>query len=122
VGNSNTGLFSSAPNTVNIATNGQNRVSVGPAGDLDLRGNLTQGGVLIGQLVNSINSLSTGFGAGNLASSTGHFNTAIGVNAMTANTTGTRNTALGAKALNSVTTSSNNTAIGQARLQPAIPT
>jgi hypothetical protein len=119
LGNSNTGLFSSAPNTVNIATNGQNRVSVGPAGDLDLRGNITQGGALMVQMANSINSLSTSFGAGNLASSTGHFNTAIGVNAMTANTTGTRNTALGAGALNNVTTSSNSTAIGQAALAAA---
>jgi hypothetical protein len=119
LGNSNTGLFSSAPNTVNIATNGQNRVSVGPAGDLDLRGNITQGGALMVQLANSINSLSTSFGAGNLASSTGHFNTAIGVNSMTANTTGTRNTALGAGALNNVTTSSNSTAIGQAALAAA---
>ena len=119
LGNSNTGLFSSAPNTVNIATNGQNRVSVGPSGDVDLRGNITQGGALMIQLANSINSLSTSFGAGNLASSTGHFNTAIGVNSMTANTTGTRNTALGAGALNNVTTNSNNTAIGQAALAAA---
>jgi hypothetical protein len=119
VGNPNTGLFSAAPNTVSISTNGQNRVSVGPAGDLDLRGNITQGGALMVQLVNSINSLSTSFGAGNLASSTGHFNTAIGVNSMTTNTTGTRNTALGAGALNSVTTSNNNTAVGQAALAAA---
>ncbi len=121
-GNSNTGLFSAATNTVNIATNGQERLSVGPAGNLDLQGNITQGGALMIQLVNSINSLSTGFGAGNLASSTGHFNTAIGVNSMTVSTTGARNTAVGARALNSVTTNGQNTAIGNSALQSSTGT
>ncbi len=122
VGNSNTGLFSAATNTVNIATNGASRLQVGPTGNLDFNGNLTQAGVLLARVAGSANDFSTSFGIGNLASSTGSFNTAIGAGAIASNTTGHANTALGGQALNRVQTGVQNTALGGQTLYNATGT
>ena len=90
-GNPNTGLFSAGTNTVNISTNGQNRLTVRPDGDLDITGNLRQQGNPLVQAV--VTSSSFGLQA-----------VSPGV--------GTQNTAVGNMSLSSLTTGSNNTAIG----------
>jgi hypothetical protein len=120
VGNSNTGLFSAAANTVNIATNGTSRLQVGPTGDLDFFGNLTQTGILLARVAGSTTDLSTSFGIGNLGSGAGSRNTAIGAEVMTSNATGHDNTALGAQALTHLKTGLHNTALGSTALTSAI--
>jgi hypothetical protein len=80
------------------------------AGDINLAGNLRQGGTLI---LNTLGTQNTGVGLGALAAgTTGNYNTAVGYNALINNTTGGGDTASGAQALNSNTTGYNNTASG----------
>jgi len=59
----------------------------------------------------TIDGLTVGQGAGNVAS-----NTAVGKDALDANTTGARNTAVGESSLSSVTSGARNTGVGRATL------
>ena len=113
LGNSNTGLFSSAPNAVNIATAGTNRFTVRPDGDLDMTGNLRKNSSVLLQATGTNSS----FGIQALPGSTGYGNTAIGDRALGANGTGYQNTALGASTLPANRSGINNTAAGVASLQ-----
>jgi hypothetical protein len=113
LGNSNTGLFSSAPNTVNIATAGANRLTVRPDGDLDMTGNLRKNSSVLLQATGTNSS----FGIQALPGSTGYNNTAIGDRALGANGIGYQNTALGALTLPENRSGINNTAVGVASLQ-----
>lgn len=123
VGDPDTGLFSSGPNTVDIATGGVSRLTVGPSGDVTLTGNLalpassaTAGNMLKGGklFLHNIGTSNTFVGedAGNLTL-TGSENTAVGKRALSSDTTGSFNTATGSSALASNTDGSSNTATGR---------
>jgi hypothetical protein len=108
-GDSTTGLFSTAPGTLSIATEGVTALTVSPNGDLDLRGSITKQGSLF---LHNIGANNTAAGLGALALNTGSGNTALGASALQANTTGDGNTAVGGSALEYLNTGSNNTALG----------
>ena len=116
VGDSKTGLFSAATNTVNIATAGANRLTVRQDGDLDITGRLRQNGIVLLQAAGG----NSGFGINALAGSTGSANTAVGSSALGANGTGYQNTALGASTLPANRGGINNTAAGAASLQRTV--
>jgi hypothetical protein len=116
VGDSKTGLFSAATNTVNIATAGANRLTVRPDGDLDMTGRLRQNGIVLLQAAGG----NSGFGINALPGSTGSANTAVGNSALGANGTGYQNTALGASTLPANRGGINNTAAGVASLQRTV--
>jgi hypothetical protein len=138
----NTGLFSSVPDSVDIATGGFTRATVGPAGNLTLTGSLDlapstagQGNVLksgqrflhdtgtnntfLGVQAGNftlVGSDNTAVGVSALAGSiVTTFSTAVGTGALLSSLVGT-NTAVGAAALASNTTGSGNTALGRSAL------
>lgn len=113
-----TGVYSASAGSVNVATNGSSRLAIGPTGNLDFTGNLMQNGIPLALVSNSIVTLTTSFGIGNLASNTGSQNTAIGAEALVANTSGASNTGLGAQALALNHAGSGNTAVGAQALRP----
>jgi len=115
-GNTSTGLFSTAANTVSIGTCGQSRLIVRSDGDLDLTGNIRQNGQL---LINTPSLYSTSLGLGAMASVNGGADTAVGYFALNANTTGDSNTAVGSSALSKNVTSCCNTAVGLTALSHA---
>ncbi|MBS1857945.1 MAG: collagen-like protein [Acidobacteria bacterium] len=115
-GNSNTGLFSAATNTVNISTNGVNHLTVRPDGDLDITGNIRQNGTPMAQAFGTNSS----FGLSALPAGSGSYNTGVGNAALTADTTGLQNTAIGAYSLPGNTIGVNNTAGGVASLERTV--
>jgi hypothetical protein len=104
-----TGIYSSGAGTVNIATGGTNRVTVRSDGDLDLTGNIRQGGNLF---LHSLGTQNIAVGTSALSNSTGSYNTASGYRALYSNTTGVENTANGALTLFSNTIGDFNAANG----------
>lgn len=80
---------------LNIQVGGTNAIQISTGASLTIAQQATIDGISIGQ------------GAGNVAS-----NTAFGVSALNANTTGANNTAIGSSAVITNTTGNNNTAVG----------
>ena len=109
-GDTGTGIFSSAPQTLNFTTGGTTALTIQPNGDLNLLGNIRQGGSLFLSDL-GVNNLGVGLSA--LANNiSGSDNTATGFQALFSNTTGQNNTASGYQALYNNTTASGHTAIG----------
>lgn len=116
----NTGLYSASENTVSIATNGQNRLTVRADGDLELGGNIRQNGTLFlhnrgGSGAAPFITLFQNTGVGRLALGnigTGGNNAALGYLALRNNITGGQNTAVGSNALAALDGFDGNTAVG----------
>lgn len=112
-----TGLFSTGPGTLSVATNGVTALTVNSNGNLDLAGSITKGGALFlhslggADLSGTLNT-STGVGLNALTQNISFDNTAMGYTAMQANTTGEENTAVGSGALHNNTAGSGDTAAG----------
>lgn len=102
--NTNTGLYSSAANSLDFTVNSIRRVAID-----------TQGFKSFGS--GNINTNSAIGGNALIANTTGFQNTAIGAEALKSNTTGFNNTGLGAYSLLTNTTGTNNTAVGITALQ-----
>jgi hypothetical protein len=112
-GDTTTGLFSSASDTVSIATGGIERLTVTSDGDLQLLGSIRRGPDTL--LLHTLPRGSSNMALGQLALgsiSTGDDNTAIGHVALVGNTTGGSNTAVGARALAGNASGSLNTGVG----------
>jgi hypothetical protein len=112
-GDAGTGIYSSGPGTLNLATAGASRLTLRPDGDLDLVGNIRKNGSLF---LHSVGAGNTGVGLASLAVNTGQGNTATGASALFSNTIGNGNTATGQSALVSNTSGSQNSAIGYSAL------
>jgi hypothetical protein len=95
-GDAGTGIFSSGTGTFNVASNGTNRLTIRPHGDLDVPGSIRKNTTLF---LHNLGSFNTGVGLGALAVNASSFNTATGYDALLTNTTGSFNTASGANAL-----------------------
>jgi hypothetical protein len=141
-GDTNTGIFFPAADTIAATTNGTERLRIDSDGNVIISSNKSlisngAGGIAsntsIGTLalssnttgafntavgneslrLNTTGSYNTAFGYDALESNTtGAFNTAVGVDALSGNTTGIFNTAIGYDALTANTTGSFNTAVG----------
>jgi hypothetical protein len=127
-----TGLYSSAPSTINISTSGTNRVTVLPNGNvgigtptpsylLDVAGDINLTGILRYQNspILRFQPSSPNLGLGSLAlqnNTMGTSNTAVGYNTLFGNTSGSYNTAFGSSASSSNTGGSYNTAVGSSSL------
>jgi hypothetical protein len=104
-GDTNTGIFFPAADTVAISAGGTNKAQFGT-------GSATIDGLTVGRGAGAVSS-NTAVGASALAdNTTGTSNTANGQNALRLNTTGTSNTGIGRESLYSNTTGANNTAVG----------
>jgi hypothetical protein len=109
--NTNTGLYSTATDSVSVATGGTARLTVRGDGDLDLTGNIRKNGVLF--IHDRGGNFNTGVGTQALAAvTTGLSNVAVGSNALAANSIGIYNTALGDSALPISTIGNQNVGIG----------
>lgn len=113
LGDATSGLYSPGAGTVSIATEGVNRLTVRPDGDLDLSGNIRKAGSLF---IHNVGTGNMGVGQYTLANNAGTWNTAVGNLALSANTTGVSNTAIGNVALPANTTGYANTAVGNTAL------
>ena len=98
-GDSNTGVFFPAADTISASTGGTSRLRISSAGEVTTTNE-------------NINLIKISRGAGEIAS-----NTAVGTSALSANTTGSNNTANGVNALLSNTIGVNNTANGVGALR-----
>ena len=113
-GDVGTGLFSSGAGTLNFTSAGTTALTIQSNGNLNLTGNILQGGALFLHDLGGTSNLGVGIGA--LAVNTGTNNTASGNGALASNTSGGSNTASGISALNANTTGANNTASGNGAL------
>jgi hypothetical protein len=105
-----TGIFSSGPGSVDIATAGASRLTVRPDGDVELPGSIRKTGTLF---LHSLGTANTALGFGALATnSSGVNNTAEGANALANNSSGYGNSASGYQALLNNTSGAGNTAFG----------
>jgi len=111
-GDTNTGLFFPAADTIAFAEGGAEAVRINSSGNLIL----TSGKSLINYGAGGITSNSAIGSDALQANTTGFYNTANGVQALYSNTTGDSNTANGIQALYSNTTGNNNTANGREAL------
>jgi hypothetical protein len=107
-----TGMFSTSPGVLNLATGGVNRLSVRADGDLDLTGNIRKGGLKF--ITNGNASSSLGINA--LSGNTGLFNSAFGDSALSSSNSGQSNSAFGTNTLYANTTGSYNSAFGEAAM------
>ena len=111
-GDTNTGLFFPAADTIAFSEGGTESMRIDSSGNVILTGNKS----LISRGAGGV-STNSAIGDGALqANTTGHSNTANGVNALYSNTTSNNNTANGASALYSNTTGNSNTANGASAL------
>jgi hypothetical protein len=116
-GDPGTGLFSSAPGTLNFSTGGANRLTIRSDGDVELSGSIRKNGSLFMLDLGGGNT-AMGFQALQLAGASGNRprNSAFGALALSSNTTGGDNTGVGSTALLAKTTGQANTAVGERAL------
>ena len=119
-GDTNTGVYFPAADTVGVTTGGAQRgafssTGLAVTGAISATGNVTISGASALRGSYGAGGITSNFAAGDgalNANTTGSSNVALGVNALYSNTTGNYNTASGRNALYSNTTASNNTASG----------
>jgi len=109
-GDSGTGIYSTEPGSLSIATGGTTAFTVDPTGDLNIFGSIRRNSGTL--FLHSIGSQNLGVGLEALSSNSGANNTATGYQALYANTSASYNTAVGAQALVATTTAGYNTAVG----------
>lgn len=112
-GDTNTGIFFPAADTIAFAEGGAEAMRIDSSGNVIMAA--TNSGTFSTGTAGTSN-LRLGVNAGNSIVSGGNYNTLVGDEAGTAITTGTGNTAVGYTALYSNTTGINNTAVGYAAL------
>ena len=128
-GDTNTGIFFPAADTIAATTNGTECLRIDSGGNVIISSNkslISNGAAGIASNTsigssalssNTTGAFNTVVGVDALSgNTTGSFNTSIGYDTLAANTTGEYNTAVGANALDSNTTGSYNTALGQAAM------
>jgi hypothetical protein len=105
-GDTNTGIFSPAADTIAITAGGTNKAQFGT-------GSATIDGLTVGRGAGAV-ATNTAVGASALAvnEAGGNNNTAVGYQTLDANTTGDFNTALGSQSLGANTTGEQNSAVG----------